>query len=342
MTGRSSSMRRGVKVSPAEGLPRETVLTAGLILLVLISLVNYAALGIVTVALPHRIVDLGGDSLAVGLIVGSMFISAVVCRPVMGRYAGRMNRKQLVLIGVGVNIVCFTLYGQAPNLALLALLRLVNGIGEACFYTGSATLVTDLAPSTRRAEAISYYSVSIHVGVGVGPTIGLEFAHHFGLSAAFALAGGLCAVSAVMATRLPTPPIDLAPAEKLTWVNRSALIPGAVFAFGTAGMIGFSAYVPLYGDELHMSTVQYVFLLYSGTVVAVRLLGRIHRQDPVRVAQVAMTIIAVGLAVIATVPHPWALYVGTVIFAGGIAIQFPALMGIALRNAKDHERVGRD
>jgi predicted MFS family arabinose efflux permease len=143
-----------------------------------------------------------------------------------------------------------------------------------------------------------------------------------------------------MATRLPTPPIDLAPAEKLTWVNRSALIPGAVFAFGTAGMIGFSAYVPLYGDELHMSTVQYVFLLYSGTVVAVRLLGRIHRQDPVRVAQVAMTIIAVGLAVIATVPHPWALYVGTVIFAGGIAIQFPALMGIALRNAKDHERVG--
>jgi predicted MFS family arabinose efflux permease len=334
-------MRRATKEEPPPGdAPHERLLTPGLILMVIVAMLNYTAMGIVTVSLPHRVVNLGGDSLAVGLVVGSMFISAVVCRPSIGRYAGRMKRKHLVLIGLGVNIVCFTLYGQAPDLVLLALLRLVNGIGEACFYTGSATLVTDLAPPTRRAEAISYYSVSVYLGTGVGPSIGVEFAKHFGLSGAFALAGGFCTASAVLATRLPSPAIELAPEEKLKWINRSALIPGAVLAFGTAGMIGFSAYVPLYADELHMSTVQYVFLLYSAVIVAVRLLGKIHQQDPVRVAQVATTAIVLGLSLIATVPRPWALYVGSAVFASGIAIQFPALMGVALRNAKDHERAG--
>jgi predicted MFS family arabinose efflux permease len=323
-----------------DGAPRERVLTPGLILLILISALNYAAMGMVTVALPHRVLDLGGDSLAVGLIVGSMFISAVLCRPSIGRYAGRMNRKHLVLIGLAFNIICYTLYGQAPNLALLALLRLANGIGEACFYTGSATLVTDLAPPARRAEAIGYYSVSAYLGAGVGPSIGVEFTRHFGLPATFALAGGFCAAAALLSTWLPSPTIAHSPGAKLKWINRSALIPGAVLGFGTVGMIAFWAYVPLYGDQLHMSTVQYVFLVYSAVVVAVRLAGKIHQLDAVRVAQAATAAIVVGLSIIATVPRPWALYVGVAIFASGIAIQFPALMGIALRNAKDHERAG--
>jgi MFS family permease len=316
------------------------VLSVGLILMVIVAFVNYAATGIVMVTLPHRVVDLGGGDLAVGLIVGAMFISAVVCRPALGRFAGSVNRKQLVLAGVVVNVVCFTLYGVSPNLAALAVVRLLNGIGEACFYTGSATLVTDLAPPTRRSEAISYYSVAIHIGVGIGPTIGVQFADGFGLPAAFALAGGLCAASALLATALPAPPIERAPDEKRRWVSRAALLPGGVFALGTVGMAAFSAYVPLYGDDLNMSTVQYVFLLYSSVIVLVRLFGKVHRLDPVRVAQTATGLIALGLFVIAAAPAQWTLYTGTVVFAAGIAIQFPALMGIALRDAKDHERPG--
>jgi predicted MFS family arabinose efflux permease len=321
--------------------PRERVLTLGLISLIGISALNYAAMGMVTVSLPHRVLDLGGDSLAVGLIAGTLFISAVLCRPSIGRFASHLPRRHLILLGLAVNVVCYTLYGQVPDLALLALLRLANGVGEACFYTGSATLVTDLAPPSRRAEAISYYSVSAYLGAGLGPTIGVEFTRDFGLSATFALAGGLCAVAGLMALSLPSPAIAHVPGAKLKWINRSALVPGAVLAFGTTGMIAFWAYVPLYGDDdLHMASVQYVFLVYSAVVISVRLAGKIHQLDPVKVASGATAAIVAGLSLIATVPRPWALYLGVAIFACGIAIQFPALMGLALRGAADHERAG--
>jgi predicted MFS family arabinose efflux permease len=215
----------------------------------------------------------------------------------------------------------------------------VNGVGEAMFYTGSATLVTDLAPPTRRAEAISYYSVSVYLGTGLGPSIGIWMAHGTDLAGAFALAGGFAACAALFAIRLPSPPMPpRVDGEKLAWVSRRAVVPGTVLAFGTAGVIAFSAYVPLYGDQLGMNTVQWVFLLYSMVIVAVRLLGRIHRLAPMRVAMTATSAIVVGLTVIAAVPRPIGLYIGAAIFASGIAIQFPALMGLALRGARDHER----
>src|SRR5689334_13550560 len=218
-------------------------------------------MSIVTVSLPHRVTALGGGSLAVGVVAGALFVSAVVCRPAVGRLAAHVSRKYLVICGASIDAVCFTLYGHAPDLAAMVALRLVNGVAEAMFYTGSATLVTDLAPARRRAEAISYYSVSVYLGTGIGPSIGVWMEQATDLAGAFAVAGGCAAAAALLATRLPSPPMaKAAVGDKLEWVNRRAVLPGTVLAFGTAGVIAFSAYVPLYGDELGMQTVQWVFL----------------------------------------------------------------------------------
>jgi MFS family permease len=94
----------------------------------------------------------------------------------------------------------------------------------------------------------------------------------------------------------------------------------------------------LYARHLHMSGVQYVFLTYSGVIVLVRLFGRIHLLSPMTVARAATTAIVTGLCVVALVPAEPAIYVGTAVFASGIALQFPALMGLALHGAPDYER----
>jgi MFS family permease len=314
------------------------VLTPGLAGIIVTSALTYLAMGMTTLALPYRVTALGGGNLAVGAVAGTLFASAVVARPFVGRMGARVSRRWLILGGAGIDALCFTLYGQVPGIWGLAGVRLLNGLGEAMFYTGSATLVTDLAPAGRRTEAVSYYSVSVYLGTGLGPSIAVAIMHRSGQSWAFACAGLTAALAAVLATRLPSPAIEAGPGERLPWVSRRAILPGSVLAFGTAGVAGFSAYMALYARHLHMGGVQYVFLTYSAVIVLVRLFGRIHLRGPMAVARLATTAIVTGLCILALVPSAPAVYVGTAVFAGGIALQFPALMGLALRDAPDHER----
>jgi MFS family permease len=314
------------------------VLTPGLAAVIVTGALTYLAMGMTSLTLPYRVTALGGGNLAVGAVVGSMFASAVLARPFVGRMGARVSRRWLVLGGAGLDAVCFTLYGQVPAVWGLVGVRLLNGIGEAMFYTGSATLVTDLVPASRRTQAVSYYSVSVYLGTGLGPSIAVAVIHQASQSWAFACAGMTAALAALLATRLPSPAIDATPGQRLPWVSRRAVLPGSVLAFGTAGVVAFSAYMALYARHLHMGGVQYVFLTYSGVIVLVRLFGRIHLLSPMTVARAATTAIVTGLCVVALVPAAPAIYIGTAVFASGIALQFPALMGLALRGAPDYER----
>ena len=314
------------------------VLTPGLAAVIVTGALTYLAMGMTTLTLPYRVTALGGGNLAVGAVVGSMFASAVLARPFVGRMGARVSRRWLVLGGAGLDAVCFSLYGQVPAVWGLACVRLLNGLGEAMFYTGSATLVTDLVPASRRTQAVSYYSVSVYLGTGLGPSIAVAIIHRAGQSWAFACAGLTAALAALLATRLPSPSIDARPGHRLPWVSRRAVLPGSVLAFGTSGVVAFSAYMALYARHLHMSGVQYVFLTYSAVIVLVRLAGRIHLLSPMTVARTATAAIVTGLCVVALVPAEPAIYVGTAVFASGIALQFPALMGLALRDAPDYER----
>ncbi len=51
-------------------------------------------------------------------------------------------------------------------------MRLLGGIGEAAFFVGAASMITDLAPESRRGEAISYWSVAVYGGLAFGPLLG--------------------------------------------------------------------------------------------------------------------------------------------------------------------------
>ena len=63
-------------------------------------------------------------------------------------------------------------YGLVHALWCLVLLRVVTGFGEAGFFVGAATMITDLAPVERRGEAVSYWSVAVYGGLAFGPVLG--------------------------------------------------------------------------------------------------------------------------------------------------------------------------
>lgn len=232
------------------------------------------------------------------------------------------------------------LYGISTSLAGLVLCRLATGIGEGFFYTGSATIVTDLAPTHRTGEAISLYSVAIWVGNGLGPLIGQTIYRADGPRDGFYLAAGLAVMAAAISCAAPWVKHDASSAVRQPWVSRRALGPGAVIALAVAGTTAFNAYVPLYSDALHMGGAQYVFLLYACIVLAVRVFfAKLpDRWGSLVTGSVATFSMAIGFAIIGVVGSPAGLYTGTAVLAAGNSLIFPALLALALRDAPAEER----
>jgi MFS family permease len=308
----------------------------------------FLAMGVTVPVLPKFIAGpLHGSDLVVGIVVGAFAVSAVLTRPTAGRLGNRLGRRALMIGGAGIAGASIAAYGAAPNVAVLAALRLLTGVGEGMFFTGSATIVADLAPAARRGEALSYFSVSVYLGTGLGPTIGEAVSKGDGSSRAFLVAGGLSLLGMALSLRAPetrtiAEPVDVdaPPVARPGLVNRKALGPGAVLALGLMGFTAFQAYVPLYTRRLGLDGSQFVFLVYAAVVLAVRIFGaRIpDRIGPARSGTFATIVVAVGLSTIAITGSVPGLYAGTIVFAVGMSLQYPALMAMAVNRADEHER----
>jgi MFS family permease len=321
---------------------RPRLLTGDFVAVTVASLFFFLGAGVVIPVLPHFVTHgLGGGSLSVGVVVGAFSFSAVLTRPTAGRVGNRLGRRILMVAGAlvaGASIAC---YGAAPSVATLAALRLITGFGEGLFFTGSATLVADLAVPERRGEALSYFSVAVYLGIGLGPAIGQSVAQAAGAPTAFVVAGSISGFGALISTRVPHGRLPTAEAAaRLPLVHRKAIGPGAVLALGLMGFTAFQAYVPLYADQLHLGGSQYVFLVYAGVVLVVRVVGaRVpDALGPTRTGTLATLSIAAGLAIIAASSARAGLYGGTVVFAVGMALQYPALMTLAVNRAAPAER----
>ena len=319
----------------------ETLVTPRFLLVVLAGLLYFTALGMLLPVVPLYVEDrLGGGAAEVGIAVGSLFIGAVLLRPYVGRVGDRIGRRILIIGGAFVVAVSTALSGVVAALPFLIGVRLVTGLGEAAFFVGAATMVTDLAPATRRGEAVSDWSVAISGGLAAGPAIG-EFVlgdDRFGL--VFLVAAGIALGAALLG--LGTAEVErpeAGPTSGPLW-NRAALGPGAVLFLGLAGLAAFLAFARLYADDLGMAGAESVFLLYGGLVLVVRIVGA-RLPDvlgPRRAGTGALVTTAAGMAVMGAWRSPTGLLVGTAVFAVGMSLLYPALLLLALDAAPDAER----
>jgi MFS family permease len=223
----------------------------------------------------------------------------------------------------------------------LVVLRLVTGVGEGFYFTGSSTLVADMAPSERRAQVLSYFSVALFMGLGAGPLIGQALYSGEGATTTFLAAGLLGLLASVVAARAPEP---AAPphqgARSGAFLNRQAIGPGLVLTLGIVSLTAFQAYVPLYAQQLHMGGSQYAFLLYAAVVLVMRIVGAslADRFGVNRIASLASGAIVIGLGIMGLWGTPAGLYTGCVGLAVGISMQYPALLTLVVNRVSAQER----
>jgi MFS family permease len=319
---------------------RARIFTLRFTLVVLSGLCYFTSLAMLTPVLPDYVEkSLGAGSIAVGIAVGAFAVGAISLRPFAGRIGDTMGRRVLIVGGALIVASSTVCYGLVHALWFLVLLRIGSGFGEAGFFVGAATMITDLAPSDRRGEAVSYWSVAVYGGLSFGPVLGsvLHGKGHYGfvwiVSAGLALLAaiiGLFTVEVERSTPSKRPPHLL---------HRSALGPGTVLFLGLIPLAGFTAFVPLYVDDLHVSAGA-IFALYGVLILAVRIFGA-RLPDALggrNTGTLALALVAAGIGTVAAWPSVAGLVLGTVVFAAGMSLMYPALLLLALDGVNEAER----
>jgi MFS family permease len=300
----------------------------------------FLAMGSMLPTLPTYVEDvLGGNGFEVGLVVGAFAVSAAVIRPWAGRLGDRYGRRVLLSGGsllFGLVTLTYALVDAVP--ALVAL-RFLAGIGEAAVFVGAATATQDLAPSHRRGEAASYFSVALYSGLALGPALGEHLADASGYDRVWEVAA-LAAIAAAL-LGLGTPEHHAVPAEKPTsLLYPAALGPGFVLMLGLIPFTGFAAFLAVYGPDIGMARTAPVFFAYAGSVLAIRLLGAKlpDRLGWRRASTIALAAVGAGALVIALWASVVAVWLAAACLAIGMSLLYPALFSAALDGVPDHER----
>jgi MFS family permease len=326
--------------------PEPGLVTGAFLALAGAALVFFIGGGIVLpVVGPFTIGPLGSDAAGAGLAFGAFAAAALLMRPVVGWAADRFGRRPLLIGGALLSVAALALHLVVDSLALFIVARGVLGVGEAFFFVAVLAAGADIAPPSRRGEALNLLSLSLYMGLGVGPLIGEAVLHASGFEAVWLAALGLTAVAAALGFMVrETSPTVLAPRagprRRARLIHPAAVFPGILILAGTWGMAGFLAYLPLHAAAVGLDGAGIPFAIYALLVCGLRLVfAKLpDRLGPARVAGAALAIGAIGLTVLGVVASPAGLIVGTILFASGVAFLVPSLLTLAVSRVDETER----
>jgi MFS family permease len=286
---------------------------------------------------------LGGSSVAVGIVLGSYSITSLLTRPIAGRLADQRGRRVVLLAGAVVAVVASFGHVIATDLVTLTVMRLLLGVGEALFFVAALAAATDLAPEERRGEAISLMSLSLYLGVAVGPVLSEFLLRPLGYTNLWLVVAGIAVLAAVLSALAPeTLPVGSRATAATTGrlVDPRGIEPGLIVLCGVFGMGGYFAFMPLLGDRLGLDGVGGYMAAFALVVVVLRIVGaRLpDRLGAARLSGAAMIVTAIGLGIAGFFPTAIGLAIGTVVFASGVAFTFPAIMSLAVIGVSPGQR----
>jgi MFS family permease len=280
--------------------------------------------------------DLGASDRTVGLVIGTFSVMALCSRPFVGRLADRKGRKRAFLTGLGSCTLAGLAYLLPLGVGAMYLARALQGIGEACLYTGAAAWAVELAGVHRSARALGYVSSGIWGGIAAGPLVGTllgSFNHAAEFQIVAALGAGAF-LTQVDEDYQPSPHH-----ARKAWFNPSLLGPGLAVGFTNVFYPVVTGFLILHlAKRSHAGPA--AFSVYAGFVLLSRFFlgGLPDKLHPRTTFNLGIACMAVGLAIIATGPN-WSMAVFAAALLGfGYSFPWASIAATVLRQSHESER----
>ena len=321
---------------------------------------------------------LGGDETAIGVVIGSFGVVGLLIRPFGGRWIYTFGAKKIAVVGPAVFAAATALHiwaaeawalippsavaalGLSPEDAWPMILpaRTLQGVGMALGPVATSTIVANLAPARRRAEAMGVMGNSIAAASLYSPLLaywilersGYAFVFPFAYAALMGAVGvGTALGMSAARVGIPAPPpseragADESGAdkrEKAPLVSRAALFPTAVFLTYTITTAPISTFLPLLAEERGFGNPGFFFTANSVSSMLALWLGGLVSDRLGRAAMIIPGLLAVAAGMfILSSAQIWALFAVSGVLCGvGFGMLQPSMQSLTVDRAPTRER----
>ncbi|MCX7290088.1 MFS transporter [Janthinobacterium sp.] len=181
------------------------------------------------VALPALGAELRGSAAALNWVINAYILSYGSAMMVAGSLTDVLGRRRVWLAGLALFCAATLAIAVAPSVALIAMLRFVQGLGGAAAFAAAMSSLAPLFHGAARSRVMSILGTTFVRGLAVGPLAAgamLELAHWPAVFYATAVLGAIGA-ALVLASVPADPPCG---AGRLDW-------PGAVSFSGALSLL---------------------------------------------------------------------------------------------------------
>jgi EmrB/QacA subfamily drug resistance transporter len=205
-----------------------------LVLLMILLLINYVET-MVTPALPTIQNDFGVSENLVSWVTTAFTISAAVAAPIMGKFADVHGKKKTLLAILSAYSLALLIAGISPNIYVLILARLIQGIGFSAFPIAVA-IITDMFPPQRIATAQGILSATFGIGTAAGLSVGAIIDQDLGWQMAFHISFvGSIVILAIAAKVIPESPNRVKESIDYVGMTLIALGTGLILVYISEG-----------------------------------------------------------------------------------------------------------
>ena len=330
---------------------REELWTKDFVLNLLTTQFIFAGYSSTLTIVPAFAIDLGGDpALHLPIIVGAFGIVGIFIRPFGGQWVYVLGPKRVALIGAIIVALGSLACMFAPSPWWLIPMRTLQGIGLALGPLATWTIAANIAPPTRRAEAMSYTGNSIGIAFLYAPFVASFLYDEAGANEAFVFSALSAAVAIatcllMSADRIgfqhsPSSGTASDEGRKPPLVARSAIFPTLILLSYTFTTAPASTYLPLLTEEKNLGNPGLFYTVFSlVSMCAMAAAGPIaDRFGRATVIVPGMVLVALGMFVVNASSVQVILLSGGLLAGMGAGMLQPGLQSLTVDRAPMRER----
>lgn len=303
----------------------------------------YLSFYLILPVMPLYVAGLGGTSSQIGLIIGLFAAMAMFMRPPAGWLIDTRGTRPILLVGMAIFVLASLGYIAAQSVQPILALRMFHGIGMGLFPTAATVVIAELAPATRRGEAMGWFGITNSLGLILGPVLGPAVAGHLGFPVLFLLAAGvagvgmacICLVPAAerpaRRSRLPRPGDLFSPAAVLP----SLILLLLYIPYGTV-----VAFIPLVATTRGLENPGLFYTVFAAAMLLVRAkAGEISdRRGRAAVIVPGMIVTVLSFLVLGVTTGWIGVLAGGALLGLGFGSAQPALMALTTDRVAPAER----